>query len=207
MSIKNTNDPRVKRTRQLIQDAFVALVGEKGFENVTVQHIAECAPVNRATFYSHYHDKYDLLDKSIEEMLVKLTEIIRPKRNNKEDFQLTFNSPHPTFLALFEHIAKNATFYNVMLGDKAAGNFFYKMMKTIQTHLTLSLSISQPNDEELMIPRDILISYVTGAHLGMIISWLKKGMIYSPHFMAMQLTRLIILGAHAAAGLEKPFEI
>lgn len=32
MSIKNTNDPRVKRTRQLIQDAFVALVGEKGLK-------------------------------------------------------------------------------------------------------------------------------------------------------------------------------
>ncbi len=162
MSIKNTNDPRVKRTRQLIQDAFVALVGEKGFENVTVQHIAERAPVNRATFYSHYHDKYDLLDKSIEEMLEKLTKVIKQKNRNKEDFQLTFDSPHPSFLALFEHIAENANFYNVMLGDKAAGNYTYKMMKAIQTHLTLSLSISQPNDEKLMVPRDILISYVTG---------------------------------------------
>lgn len=92
-----------------------------------------------------------------------------------------------------------------MLGDKAAGNFTYKMMKAIQTHLTLSLSIAQPNDEKLMVPRDILLSYVTGAHLGMIMSWLKKGMIYTPHFMAMQLTRLIILGAHTAAGLERPF--
>ncbi|PDZ11820.1 TetR family transcriptional regulator [Bacillus pseudomycoides] len=205
MSIKNTNDPRVKRTRQLIQDAFVALVGEKGFENVTVQHIAERAPVNRATFYSHYHDKYDLLDKSIEEMLASLSEVIKPKKQTKEDFQLTFNSPNPIFLALFEHIAENATFYNVMLGDKAAGNYSYKMMKTIQTHLTLSLSISQPDDYELMVPRDILISYVTGAHIGMIMSWLKRGMIYTPHFMAMQLTRLIILGAHTAAGLERPF--
>lgn len=175
MSIKNTNDPRVKRTRQLIQDAFVALVGEKGFENVTVQHIAERAPVNRATFYSHYHDKYDLLDKSIEEMLEKLAEVIKPKNKNKEDFQLTFDSPHPTFLALFEHIAENVNFYNVMLGDKAAGNYSYKMMKTIQTHLTLSLSISQPDDKDLMVPRDILISYVTGAHIGMIMSWLKRG--------------------------------
>ncbi|PFK35698.1 TetR family transcriptional regulator [Bacillus cereus] len=205
MSIKNTNDPRVKRTRQLIQNAFITLIGEKGFENVTVQHIAERAPVNRATFYSHYHDKYDLLDKCIGEMLASLSEVIQPKKQTKEDLQLTFDSPNPIFLALFEHIAENATFYNVMLGDKAAGNYSYKMMKTIQTHLTLSLSISQPDDDELMVPRDILISYVTGAHIGMIMSWLKRGMIYTPHFMAMQLTRLIILGAHTAAGLERPF--
>lgn len=205
MSIKNLNDPRVKRTRQLIQNAFVALVDEKGFENITVQLIAERAPVNRATFYSHYHDKYDLLDTSIEEMLNTLTEVIKPKKFQKEDFQLTFDSPHPIFFALFEHIAENATFYNVMLGEKAAGNFSYKMMKTIQAHFALSLSISQPNDDELMVPRDILISYVTGAHVGMIISWLRRGMIYTPHFMALQLTRLIILGSHTAAGLERPF--
>ena len=31
-------------------------------------------------------------------------------------------------------------------------------------------------------------------------------MIYTPHFMAMQLTRLIILGAHTATGLERPFK-
>ena len=31
-------------------------------------------------------------------------------------------------------------------------------------------------------------------------------MIYTPHFMAMQLTRLIILGAHTARGLERPFK-
>ncbi|MBL1704876.1 TetR/AcrR family transcriptional regulator, partial [Klebsiella pneumoniae] len=108
-------------------------------------------------------------------MLEKFTEVIKPKNKNKEVFQLTFDSPNPTFLALFEHIAENVNFYNVMLGDKAAGNFSYKMMKTIQTHLTLSLSISQPNDTELMVPRDILISYVTGAHIGMIMSWLKRG--------------------------------
>ncbi len=170
-----------------------------------MRHIAERAPVNRATFYSHYHDKYDLLEKTITEMLETLTEAIKPKKRNKEDFQLTFDSPHPSFLALFEHIAKNEKFYRVMLGDQATGNYAYKMMKTIQTHLTLSLSIAQPNDEKLIVPRDILISYITGAHLGIIMSWLKKGMIYTPHFMALQLTRLIILGVHTAAGLERPF--
>ena len=96
MSIKNTNDPR-KANETTHSGCFCRFSRRKGFENVTVQHIAERAPVNRATFYSHYHDKYDLLDKSIEEMLEKLAEVIKPKNRNKEDFQLTFDSPHPTF--------------------------------------------------------------------------------------------------------------
>ncbi|MFD3445361.1 TetR/AcrR family transcriptional regulator [Microbacteriaceae bacterium 4G12] len=204
MSIKNSNDPRVRRTRQVIRDALISLIHEKGFDNITVQNIAEKATVNRATFYSHYHDKYDLLDKSIEEMLTTLTDILEPKTLNKSEFRLTLDTPHPIFLSLFSHIAENAFFYQVMLGDNGIPKFSFQMMKAVQTNLLLGLSLSQPNEDKLSVPRDILISYVTGAHLGMIISWLKQNMPYTPHFMAMQLSRLIILGPYAAAGLDQP---
>jgi AcrR family transcriptional regulator len=58
-------DPRVKRTRQLIGQAFTELIAQKGFQAVSVQDIAERAGVNRATFYAHFQDKYDLLDQGI----------------------------------------------------------------------------------------------------------------------------------------------
>ncbi|MBI4304912.1 MAG: TetR family transcriptional regulator, partial [Chloroflexi bacterium] len=52
MQIKNPQDPRVKRTRKLLHDAFDSLLSEKSFEAITVQDIAERATVNRATFYA-----------------------------------------------------------------------------------------------------------------------------------------------------------
>lgn len=58
-------DPRVKRTRQMLEQAFMESVREKGFQAVSVQDIAERAGVNRATFYAHFEDKYALLDHSI----------------------------------------------------------------------------------------------------------------------------------------------
>ena len=58
-------DPRVRRTRQLLQGALGQLMDRKGFEEITVQDIAETATVNRATFYDHYTDKYDLLDAMV----------------------------------------------------------------------------------------------------------------------------------------------
>ena len=58
-------DPRVKRTRQLLEQAFMDTLREKGFQTVTVQDITERAGVNRATFYAHFQDKYALLDYSI----------------------------------------------------------------------------------------------------------------------------------------------
>jgi AcrR family transcriptional regulator len=60
-------DPRSKRTRQLILNAFSELIAEKGFDSITVQEIADRATVNRATFYAHFEDKYMLLDDSFAE--------------------------------------------------------------------------------------------------------------------------------------------
>lgn len=58
-------DPRVKRTRQLLQNAFFELMQEKGFRAISIQDITERATVNRATFYAHFEDKYALLDSCI----------------------------------------------------------------------------------------------------------------------------------------------
>src|SRR5207245_2778046 len=55
-------DPRVKRTRKLLQQAFIELFQEKGFAAISIQDITERATVNRATFYAHFPDKYALLD-------------------------------------------------------------------------------------------------------------------------------------------------
>ena len=58
-------DPRTKRTRQLLIQAFLDLLRQKGFQSITVQDIAERATVNRATFYAHFEDKYALLNYTI----------------------------------------------------------------------------------------------------------------------------------------------
>lgn len=64
-------DPRVKRTRELIVRAFEDLVAEKGHTGLTVQEIAERATINRATFYAHFRDQYELLDHYVSETFRK----------------------------------------------------------------------------------------------------------------------------------------
>lgn len=56
-------DLRTKRTKMFIEKAFVDLVNQKGFVNVTVKEIAQEAMINRQTFYNYYTDKYDLTHK------------------------------------------------------------------------------------------------------------------------------------------------
>jgi AcrR family transcriptional regulator len=61
-------DPRVKRTRNLILQAFSELLAEKGFASISVQDVTDKAEINRATFYKHFVDKYKLLDYWISQM-------------------------------------------------------------------------------------------------------------------------------------------
>jgi AcrR family transcriptional regulator len=58
-------DPRIRRTRQLLQGALKTLMETKSFDEISVQDIAEAATVNRATFYDHYTDKFALLEAMV----------------------------------------------------------------------------------------------------------------------------------------------
>lgn len=61
-TINEREDPRVLRTRQLLLQAFSGLFSEKGFHAMTVQDITERASINRSTFYTHFEDKYAILE-------------------------------------------------------------------------------------------------------------------------------------------------
>jgi len=63
--METKTDPRVTRTRKLIEDAFLDVMNEKGFEDLSVQDVADRAGINRVTFYSHFVDRYALLRHAI----------------------------------------------------------------------------------------------------------------------------------------------
>ncbi len=58
-------DPRIRRTRKLLQGALGNLLHTKSFDEISVQDITDAATVNRATFYDHYTDKFALMEAMI----------------------------------------------------------------------------------------------------------------------------------------------
>lgn len=64
-------DPRIIRTKKLLVDAFQEVSREKKMSQITVKDITERATVNRATFYAHFTDKYDILDYTLSETILK----------------------------------------------------------------------------------------------------------------------------------------
>ena len=63
-------DPRIIRTKKLLVEAFQEVSREKNVSNYC-KDITERATVNRATFYAHFTDKYDILDYTLSETILK----------------------------------------------------------------------------------------------------------------------------------------
>lgn len=64
-------DKRVRKTKKNLKQTLIALLAQKPFEQLSVTEICEAASSSRITFYTHYKDKYDL----VEEVFRDMTEI------------------------------------------------------------------------------------------------------------------------------------
>lgn len=62
-------DKRIIKTKKSLKNAMIEMLGKKDFEHITITELCRKAEVSRITFYSHYNDKYALLDDIFEDML------------------------------------------------------------------------------------------------------------------------------------------
>ncbi|GAA3344578.1 TetR/AcrR family transcriptional regulator [Lysinibacillus fusiformis] len=58
-------DVRVYKTKKSITEAFIILLNEKDFNQITIKDICSRSLISKSTFYSHFVDKYDLLEKMV----------------------------------------------------------------------------------------------------------------------------------------------
>src|SRR5690625_4877299 len=116
-----SSDLRVIKTKQLLKEALLALLTEMEFEEITIMKLTTYAQINRSTFYAHFYDKYDLLDKTINDELVSFVEEVAPK--NEEELTLA-RIPNPFFLRSMKYIFKHREFFIKLIENY--GNSTYR---------------------------------------------------------------------------------
>jgi AcrR family transcriptional regulator len=184
MSTKSLRiDPRVLRTRQLIRDAFIALLQELEPEKITVNRIAERATINRVTFYLHYRDIPDMIDKLAEDMINEIHAILK-EAPNPPNFNIQI------IIKMLEHIAENSNFYKVLLASKRIPVFTERLMKLIADFITSRMDKLEATSI-LNVQKDIAIWYGSSAIIGTIVFWLRNDLPYTPLFLATQLSELL----------------
>ncbi|SDY73725.1 TetR/AcrR family transcriptional regulator C-terminal domain-containing protein [Bacillus sp. 166amftsu] len=186
---KSRVDPRIIRTRQLIKAALIDLLHEMDINKITVNRLAERATINRVTFYLHYRDIQDMLEKMAQEMVEDIEKTITSTKtpsDSSEDIEWL------KLVDLLEYITDNAKFYKVVLGSRRTPIFTERLLNTLSEHITEraeSDSFLATKD----IPKDIAIWYGSSALIGTIVKWLHRDMPYTPQFLAKRLYMLFKL--------------
>lgn len=188
-------DPRIIRTRHLMRDALVSLIDERGYESITVHDITDRATINRATFYLHYRDKQDLLISSTDDILEELITNLETTDTAEVSFA-DLEEPPSSFVGMFEQIAKHADFYRVMLSKQHMPYFVMRVQEVLAGFVQEGLSSVLAKDNELSVPREMVIRYTASAFLGVMIWWLENDMTYSPKYMASNLLRIATKGPY-----------
>jgi AcrR family transcriptional regulator len=193
-------DPRVVRTRQQLREALVALIEEKGFAATTVQEIVDRAGLNRATFYLHYRDKQDLLAQSLRDAIDEL--MVDIGASTDERGQLVIDeSPRP-IKAVFEHVARHAQFFRVMLSAEGVASFMTGVRDYMAAITLLWLTAMQPKPRQSRVPLEIVANSLSWSLLGVLIWWLENDMPHPPEYMAEQFRLLMTLDLRQVLGLE-----
>lgn len=198
--MRRTNDLRVIKTKQLLKNALLTLIEEKGMENITVRKLTEYAQINRSTFYAHFYDKYHLLENMISEELLSFVEEAAPK---SEEELIAPHSPKTFYLRAAQYIYQHADFFKIMMGENGIPSFQQQFLQIMKRYMMDRLDKFHPQLDNMKIPKEFFISYVAHANVGVILYWLESDLQYSPEYMAEKMANMTIEGPLSVAGIKK----
>jgi AcrR family transcriptional regulator len=207
MSHEVQTDLRIRRTHHFLQEAIIELITEKGFDAITVGDIAERAMINRATFYRHYQDKYDLVVSIFEESSNHLVEHM--KTVHKDTDHINSENPPEIWIQVFEHVEENARLYRAMLG-KNGSPWFAARMREHTIKLMLDKERWWKNQMEPgqridpTMPQELPAMQLSHVLIGTIVWWLESEKCYTPRQIATWFYRFAFYGYLSALGYEVP---
>lgn len=159
---KEKMDPRVRGTRDALGDALVALMHEKPFETITVQHVLDRAKVSRSTFYTHYSDKDDLFFSDAEDFFEMMsTALIRHGDTS------TRVAPVQEF---FAHVAEMRQF----MSSVAASKKIHDIMELGQGHFARAIDqrlATFPSTRKLSATRRSALAHASAGSLFSLLNW------------------------------------
>jgi AcrR family transcriptional regulator len=159
----NANDPRVKRTRQLLMQSFMELLEQKkNIYSISVQDIAERATVNRATFYAHFEDKFAFLECWMREKFQRKLKEALPECSISD-----IGSLRALILSVFDFLARTRQYMNP--ADSQFEPLFEIAMQKELYQLLLKWLSEEPNasvSQEMVEATALVVSWgIFGAAL------------------------------------------
>ncbi len=196
-------DRRIQRTRQLLREALIALILEKGYDAITVQDILNRANMGRSTFYTHYRDKEDLLLSGFQALF--------------EAFQKEYLQAAPPVtdiiqtgkelsLFFFRHAGSHRGLFKAMIGEQGGKIILEHTQKyltqLIRDRIVQQLSGRQEANRQKSLPVDLLAHYIASSYLALLTWWLDHDLPYTAEQMDAIFQQLVFPGVREVLASE-----
>jgi len=182
-------DARVRYTKMRIREAFFQCLREKPVSRITVKELCDIAEINRATFYIHYRDPFDLLEKLEEETLAGLRRMISEREIHGEDGLL---------LTMLQGMRSEKSETGLLASRNGDPNFGARISALFYETYLPRLEKQLPGCTDAQ--RHAIYRFITGGCANLLTDWVNRGMREKPEEVAKQMKELT---AAVLAAFEK----
>lgn len=189
------SDRRVERTQELLLNALVSLLMERGYEKLTIQNLLDQAGIGRATFYAHFQSKEDLLSRSIARLQADLTGQWKSAATTKENppERLGFTLP------FFRHLESHRRIYHTTIGRESEWTVELHMQRMLRELVREDLC-RHHKGQASAAALDLAVRYVVGALWAVVIWWMESKKPSPPEEINLIFQRLTFAGLDATIG-------
>lgn len=175
-------DARVRYTQKVIKDAFLSLLQEKPAGKITVTEVCDKAEINRGTFYKHYQDCYDLMDKLQEDALMQFDEMLATVETT---------GAQPMLVSILRALQNNRILVGKLDGrENSSGSFVSRLIGRCFGRMDVWLNTEPTRHWAGNPQRTMSYAFLAGGSSAIIEYWMQSGMRESPEVVAEEIVAL-----------------
>lgn len=166
-------DLRIKRTNKLITQAFIKLLRQKSFDKITINDISDEAMINRATFYSHFKDKFDLFDQIIDKFLGEFVAVL-DEENLIEKNSVNIKRIEVSLTKFYEFVQDNPDLAQIIITHSNIEILSNRLLNILTERYSEIFDALDVRNNSLKIPTDFVVSYITSIFVGSLNWWIRQ---------------------------------
>ncbi len=182
-------DRRVRKTEAQLVKGLTKLMKTKSIKEITVKELADEVDINRSTFYLHYKDIYDMVEKIENSLTQNLLSTLDELSKNR----VTKSTIAELLQDTYNIIYSNCDICSVLLSKNGDISFHNKISKIIYDKIHTIIKnamVDSSTENEVTIATHYFISGI----VGIIEVWLQDITLGTPEYITDMSIRLIESG-------------
>lgn len=169
--MEKKTDLRITKTYMALTNAFLQMMEEFRFEDITVKELCNRAMIRKSTFYKHFADKYELLAFIVQEIQAKfdMKTAKEIKTENRAEFYTALVSN------ILDFLAENERLVHSTMKSRSFPIIMNLLSEQIISDIRMKLKEDERNGYKMPASPEIMAPFFVGAIMETIRTWINKG--------------------------------